>query len=487
MSETDRLLAKPPAPVYVDPESAPNVSASDPAPLRLSSEILYLLANGLPVSLSYMLQASLQSVSVVIVGNMLDAAALSAAAQGFMLAMVSAWCLAIGGSTAFDTLASPVFSVGRQAEVGILYLRTCLVLMVLFVPVAAVWVYAASLLRMFGQPEDLCENVQTFLRVLVYGAPGYILFETTKKFCQVQGIMQASTVTLCITSPLNVVLNYVMVNVWGLRGAAAATSLSYWLSFAGLLAYSIFGRPKQCWHPTWGPLLDWPVLRQVVQLVVPGFFMVATEWWAFEIVALAAGRLPAPAISAQSVIMTMDQILNTLPFGLGVAASMRIGYLLGHGESANNVRSLRISTYAATILATAQGAVVLLALLLTRRQFGLLFSDDPPTIELVSRVLPLVAAFQVFDGWAGACGGVLRGIGRQELGAAINLAAYYVLALPLGIALAFRGNQALSGLWIGQDVALCLVGLGEMYLVCCVTQWHREAQKAAVRTDHLRH
>ena len=70
MSETDRLLAKPPAPVYVDPESAPNVSASDPAPLRLSSEILYLLANGLPVSLSYMLQASLQSVSVVIVGNM---------------------------------------------------------------------------------------------------------------------------------------------------------------------------------------------------------------------------------------------------------------------------------------------------------------------------------------------------------------------------------------------------------------------------------
>ena len=39
--------------------------------------------------------------------------------------------------------------------------------------------------------------------------------------------------------------------------------------------------------------------------------------------ALAAGRLGTVPLAAQSVIMTTDQVLNTIPFGIGVAASTR--------------------------------------------------------------------------------------------------------------------------------------------------------------------
>ena len=88
----------------------------------------------------------------------------------------------------------------------------------------------------------------------------------------------------------------------------------------------------------------------------------------------------------------------------------------------------------------------------TRTQvFGYLFSDDANVVALVAQVMPLVASFQVADGLAGSCGGVLRGQGRQHLGAAFNLLAYYVLALPLGITLAFRAGYGLQGLWIGAS------------------------------------
>jgi hypothetical protein len=70
--------------------------------------------------------------------------------------------------------------------------------------------------------------------------------------------------------------------------------------------------------------------------------------------------------------------------------------------------------------------------------------------------MPLVASFQVADGLAGSCGGVLRGQGRQHLGAAFNLVAYYVLALPLGIALAFHWGYGLPGLWVGTYTLLFL-------------------------------
>lgn len=41
--------------------------------------------------------------------------------------------------------------------------------------------------------------------------------------------------------------------------------------------------------------------------------------------------------------------------------------------------------------------------------------------------------------------------GRQHLGALFNMVAYYVLALPMGITLAFhsRTHLGLQGLWIG--------------------------------------
>lgn len=42
--------------------------------------------------------------------------------------------------------------------------------------------------------------------------------------------------------------------------------------------------------------------------------------------------------------------------------------------------------------------------------------------------------------------------GRQHLGAFFNIVAYYVLALPMGITLAFhpKTHLGLEGLWIGE-------------------------------------
>lgn len=115
--------------------------------------------------------------------------------------------------------------------------------------------------------------------------------------------------------------------------------------------------------------------------------------------------------------------------GIGVATSVRIGTLLGSQSPAQAKRSANM----AVLLATIVGGVVLLLLLVFRRTFGRLFSDDEAVVDLVAAVLPFVAAFQIADGWAQSCGGVLRGLGRQALGASVNLLAYYVLALPFGV------------------------------------------------------
>lgn len=213
------------------------------------------------------------------------------------------------------------------------------------------------------------------------------------------------------------------------------------------------------------------------RLALLGVVHVGTEWWAFEIVALAAGRLGTIPLAAQSVIMTADQIINTIPFGLGVTTSARLGNMLGAQKPQEAART----AHAAAILSVILGTLVLAILMGTKNVFGRLFNDDQRVIDLVSEVMPYVALFQIADGLNGSCGGALRGMGRQWVGATVNLVSYYGGALPLGIYLAFHG-WGLAGLWAGQCIALYLVGALE-WVIVGFSKWPKECQRALDRLE----
>jgi len=53
-------------------------------------------------------------------------------------------------------------------------------------------------------------------------------------------------------------------------------------------------------------------------------------------------------------------------------------------------------------------------------------------------------------------GGILRGQGRQHLGGIANVIVYWFIALPSGLALAFKADWGLYGLWAGMVRPPCL-------------------------------
>ena len=104
----------------------------------------------------------------------------------------------------------------------------------------------------------------------------------------------------------------------------------------------------------------------------------------------------------------------------------------------------------------------------------------PCSPRLASSIFPLAAAFQVFDGIAAVNGGVLRGCGRQVLGAANNFAAYYLVGLPLGAVLAFVADLSLIGLWLGLAVALiCAAAISTVIVLR--TRWKEQVEFALLR------
>jgi MATE family multidrug resistance protein len=169
--------------------------------------------------------------------------------------------------------------------------------------------------------------------------------------------------------------------------------------------------------------------------------------------------------------------MNTIPFGVGVATSARVGNLLGAKNAKGAARAANTAAWLSMIL----GALVLAILMGVRNNFARIFNDDIRVIELTAEVLPYVALFQIADGLNGSCGGALRGMGRQHIGALVNIASYYCGALPLGIYLAFHG-WGLAGLWVGQCIALYLVGALEWAIVA-FSNWEKEVQNAFGRMD----
>lgn len=150
-------------------------------------EFWVLICGSLPVIVAYALQNSLQTFSVLIVGR-LSPEALATSSFAYMFAMATGWLIALGGTTAIDTLASASFTGSKNPhDLGIVLQRAFVVLLIFYIPVAVLWACTEPVFKALGQEAYLAHDAARFLTILIPGGIGYIYFEALKKFLQAQG------------------------------------------------------------------------------------------------------------------------------------------------------------------------------------------------------------------------------------------------------------------------------------------------------------
>ena len=219
----------------------------------------------------------------------------------------------------------------------------------------------------------------------------------------------------------------------------------------------------------WGPM---------VRLALPGLLMVEAECLAFEILTLAASYLGTAPLAAQSVLATLSAFTFQIPFPISIAASTRIANLIG----ATLADAAKVSAKVAGFAAIAVGIFNIILLSSLRNYLPQLFTSDAEVIDLVAKVLPLCAAFQLFDALAACCNGILRGLGRQEVGGYVQLFCYYAVAIPVSMGTAFGLDWQLYGLWAGVAIALGLVA-GTEGIFLWRTNWERSVEDAKSRNE----
>lgn len=228
---------------------------------------------------------------------------------------------------------------------------------------------------------------------------------------------------------------------WGFIGAPIAVAVTENLLPLFLFLYVRFVDGRQCWGgfsrqalKNWGPM---------IRLALPGLVMVLAEFMAFEILTLSASWISTTHLAAQSILTTITAITYQIPFPVSIAASTRIANLIGATLS----DAAKTAGMVAFVASFGIGLLNVTLLSSLRNYIAPLFTNDDDVIQVVVGVLPLCAAFQLFDALAACCGGILRGIGRQEIGGYVNLISYYAIGLPISFFTGFRLGWGLYGLW----------------------------------------
>ncbi|CZT25040.1 related to uncharacterized membrane protein, predicted efflux pump [Ramularia collo-cygni] len=393
-----------------------------------------------------------------------------------MTANITGYAVYHGLATSLDTLCAQAYGSGKKKLVGLQLQRMVFFLWAITIPIAAIWLCGTEILGVIVPEKETAVLAGQYLRVLIIGAPGYACFEAGKRYVQAQGRFDATLYVLLIAAPLNVLMHYVFVwhFKWGFIGCPIAVVITETLMPILLFLYVRFVGGMECWPGfsrkafiNWGPM---------VRLALPGLIMVLAEFLAFEVLTLASARISATHLAANTVLQSLSVLTYQLPFPLSIAASTRCANLIGAGlPDAAKVTS-RVTFGIGIFL----GMFNMIALSALRTKIPWLFTNEADVVALAAACLPINAAFQLFDSLAAQCNGLLRGLGKQEIGGYVNLFAYYVIALPLSFVLGFALHFDLIGLWAGPALGLAIVSAFEGIYIYRIS-YEKASEEAARR------
>lgn len=425
--------------------------------------------------ITFVLQYSLQVTSIFAVSR-LGTLELGAVSLASMTATITCNAPVQGLATSLDTLCAQAYGSGHKQLVGLQMQRMVYFLFILLLPIGVVWTNSEAILLSMGIQPESAAFASVYLKIMIFGTPAYMTFEAGKRFVQAQGLFHATTYVLLIAAPTNIFLSWFFVWYlgWGFKGAPLAVVITQNMLPTLLFLYvwkiegsEAWGGFRRAAFKNWGPM---------IRLALPGCVMVVAEWFAFEILTLACGRLGVTTLAAQSILMTVTATTFQLPFPMSIAGSTRVANLIGAKLVDAAKTSAKVAVFGGVII----GAFNVTLLSVFRYQIPRLFTPDPEVIDLVANVLPIVAVMQLFDGMAAVSHGLLRGIGRQEFGGYANLAIYYIVAVPISFGLAFGLGWELKGLWLGVTIGLCLVGVVE-YVFIYMSDWNLIVKEAETR------
>ncbi|MEP2236604.1 MAG: MATE family efflux transporter [Alteripontixanthobacter sp.] len=323
------------------------------------------------------------------------------------------------------------------------------------------------IMRATGQEPQIIGLANEYNIVIVFSMLPMVINNVLRSFVSALDRPIIATMLTAAGIGVNALANYAFIfgNLGapelGLTGAAIATIITATVTMMAYLLvirldprlhrYRILGR----W---WAP--DWARLWQIIRIGTPIGLTITAEAGIFGAAAFLMGGIGATQLAAHVVALQIAALAFQVPFGVGQAATIRVGYFYGARDADGMARA----GWAAIALGTGFMALTAGAMILIPKPLLAIYIDPwaPANAAMVAfalRYIKLAAAFQLVDGIQAVAMGSLRGLQDTRIPMWIAIFAYWVPGIGTALVLGFATPLQGVGVWIGLATGLTVAAI----------------------------
>lgn len=389
--------------------------------------------------------------------------------------------LLLGMGSALETLCGQAFGAKRYQMMGVYLQRSWIVLFLCCFVLLPFYFFAAPLLKLLGQPDDVAELSGVVACWLIPLHFSFAFQFPLQRFLQ----SQLKTLVIAWVSLAGLVINiftswlFVYVLDFGVVGAAIALDISWWSLVFGLYGYVALGGCPDTWSGF--STQAFTGLWEFLKLSAASGVMLCLENWYYRILILMTGFLQNAtlAVDALSVCMTINGWELMIPLAFFAGTGVRVANELGAG----NGKAARFATIVSVVQSTVIGLVFCVLIMVLHNKIAYIFTSSDDVIEAVDNLAFLLAVTILLNSVQPVLSGVAVGSGWQAMVAFVNLGCYYIIGLPLGILMGWVFKLGVKGIWGGMIFGGTAVQTVILAIITMRCDWEKEAEKASVRVN----
>ncbi|MEO0420682.1 MAG: MATE family efflux transporter [Pseudomonadota bacterium] len=318
-----------------------------------------------------------------------------------------------------------------------------------------------------GQPIEVILVAIPYLVAVVWSLIPMVVGNVLRTYVSTLGRPIFATVITALGIGVNAAGNYVLIfgNFGAPRleliGAGIATIITTtftMLAYAAVIRfdrklhrYRIFGR---WWRP------DWARFREIVRIGTPIAHTVIAEAGIFGAAAFLMGRFGASELAGHTLALNIAAFAFQVPFGVGQAATIRVGYFYGAQDRQGMAQAGWVSIALGTgFMFLTASAMIFAPYLLLSVYVDPYAAKNAALVGFALKYLVWAAAFQIVDGLQAVSLGSLRGLQDTRVPMWIAVFSYWVPGFGLAVGLGFFTPLEGTGVWIGLATGLLFAAI----------------------------
>ena len=422
---------------------------------HLAIELTETLRLAVPIALTQLGQIAMMTTDIALIGR-LGSEAMAAAALAHTVFFVS-FTFGMGLVSALAPLAAQAFGardprlIRRSLRVGMW------AALLISLPMMAFSFFGEPILLQLGQAPTAARLAQEYLHGLSWSILPALWFMALRGFMSAIHRPEPILWITLAAIPANAVLVYLLLYgahglpELGLFGAGLATSIVNLGTFLAGLWFAVRRRPFRKYQVLgrfWR--VDWPLMRRLIVIGAPISLSFLLEYGLFGAAGLLMGVISTTALAAHQIALQVAAILFMVPFGIGMAATVRVGHAIGRGDAG----AVRRAGYVAIWLGIVLVAILTLAVIMGRFGIAAIFlgASTDAAAALSATLLLVGSTFFIADGIQTVAAGALRGMNDTRIPLLFATLSYWLTGFTSAWWLGFQTPWGAVGVWIGLSV-----------------------------------